>query len=876
MSEFEKRRRAEYKRKRKKCIIAQTAVILLLTLVMLASFIAYQVMNQTYYIEYTENSLVDYKVYLKENDFYEEEYLDKGQSYVASLIDNIKTDFIYRLNMDASDVDYEYSYSVDAELRITDRTSNATIFSSTEVITPENTVAQNSNNKLIINESVDVNYGEYNNLAARFVETYKLTNATSKLILAMRVNVLSSCEEFESDNSNEYVMMLNIPLNSTTLEITMTSSVPSSESKIIASDRGASKDTAKVIAIISAALDALCIIALIIFIFTTRNTDINYNIKVQRILSKYRSYIQKINNPFSSDGYQVLMVDSFREMLEIRDTIQSPILMSENEDKTRTEFIITTNTKILYMYELKVDDYDIIYATPVNVDEAEAELSEETAEVVEESVAETIEEVAEITEETVAEVAEEVAEVVEEPVAEVAEEVAEVVEETVAEVATEVAEVVEETVAEEATEVAEVVEETVAEVTEEVAEVAEEAVAEETTEVAEVVEETVAEVAEEVAEVAEEAVTETSESPAPVNNAEVVTEEAVAQLIAEGDDADSYRIVDGKIVHVRFRTSFMSRLIQAGDEIQRYYTAIKNKLLSYKGVKARGSFHFESFNKGRIQCAKINVKGVALIVNIGLNPNDYDMQKYRLTDVGDKPNLNKVPMQIKVKSQRSLATALRFIEEVMKKNDIPFAQEQNADYSMPYETDEQLVERGLIKIILPGGVEIDENSRIEKLDVGAILNDTKKNKQLETIVIETPNEPTHIYEIEFVSENTVDEELVVAAVAEPTSELADIEYDDTPDEVYEETEGHPGLEVINVVWPERAHKNKIYRYDPNGEKISEGDIVLVPTKDVAQNKEVVRKAIVVQGNHLIEADSHQHSLKKVIAIVRAEKDEETV
>ena len=200
MSEFEKRRRAEYKRKRKKCIIAQTAVILLLTLVMLASFIAYQVMNQTYYIEYTENSLVDYKVYLKENDFYEEEYLDKGQSYVASLIDNIKTDFIYRLNMDASDVDYEYSYSVDAELRITDRTSNATIFSSTEVITPENTVAQNSNNKLIINESVDVNYGEYNNLAARFVETYKLTNATSKLILAMRVNVLSSCEEFESDN----------------------------------------------------------------------------------------------------------------------------------------------------------------------------------------------------------------------------------------------------------------------------------------------------------------------------------------------------------------------------------------------------------------------------------------------------------------------------------------------------------------------------------------------------------------------------------------------------------------------------------------------------------------------------------------------------
>ena len=44
------------------------------------------------YINYTEKSNIDYKVYLKENDFYEDEYLPKDMIYVASLIDNIKID----------------------------------------------------------------------------------------------------------------------------------------------------------------------------------------------------------------------------------------------------------------------------------------------------------------------------------------------------------------------------------------------------------------------------------------------------------------------------------------------------------------------------------------------------------------------------------------------------------------------------------------------------------------------------------------------------------------------------------------------------------------------------------------------------------------
>ncbi|MBQ9781787.1 MAG: hypothetical protein IJW26_01220, partial [Clostridia bacterium] len=77
----------------------------------------------------------------------------------------------------------------------------------------------------------------------------------------------------------------------------------------------------------------------------------------------YRSYIQQITVPIDKEGKQVLTVSSFQELLEIRDTIQKPVLMYENDDKTLTEFLIPTDTAIIYAYEIKVDDYDEIYST---------------------------------------------------------------------------------------------------------------------------------------------------------------------------------------------------------------------------------------------------------------------------------------------------------------------------------------------------------------------------------------------------------------------------------------------------------------------------------------------------------------------------------
>jgi hypothetical protein len=208
----------------------------------------------------------------------------------------------------------------------------------------------------------------------------------------------------------------------------------------------------------------------------------------------------------------------------------------------------------------------------------------------------------------------------------------------------------------------------------------------------------------------------------------LVTHDSVEDIVPEEvkEDGAETTALTNEIVHVRCISSFTSRLIQSEPPIQDYYTILKNALLSYKGVKARMSFNFESFNSGRVQCAKLNVKGKSFLVYLGLDLDEYNVNKYHFSDASDKPKFEKVPMMLKVKSDRSLKYALELIEEVMKKNGFekdPKFTEQ--DYHMPYETTAALAEKELIKLILPQGVSLAEGIKLVKTDVGALLDEAK-------------------------------------------------------------------------------------------------------------------------------------------------------
>ncbi len=371
MSESEKRERAEYQKQRKQIIRVILAIILGLSILAVTFTCIFVALDADTYVYFQETGSVVYHAYLNDNEYYEEERLNGGHAYVSSLIQKMDAAFTYRVNMDADDVTYRYQYRVDARLVVLDRNSGAPIYNPVETILGP-TVSTFRGKTLTIDPIVSIDYVHYNEKAKAFIENYHLKDVSAQLTVTMYVDIVGMSEKFAQDNAGQYYVQVMIPLNQEIIKPQSTSTIPQGQQTVLANPH-TNKAAFRALAEYFGILDLIALAALAYYVYTTRDEHIDYEIKVQRVVNSYKSFIQKINTAFDSTGYQVLTVDTFREMLEIRDTLQLPILMFENEDKTRSEFLIPTNSGLLYLFEIKVDNYDELYLNTENKESEENE-----------------------------------------------------------------------------------------------------------------------------------------------------------------------------------------------------------------------------------------------------------------------------------------------------------------------------------------------------------------------------------------------------------------------------------------------------------------------------------------------------------------------
>ena len=66
-------------------------------------------------VNYEEKSDVIYKVYLKDNDIYNKDYLNMNEKYISKLVDKIDIDFKYNSLFD-KDINGYYGYRVDSKI----------------------------------------------------------------------------------------------------------------------------------------------------------------------------------------------------------------------------------------------------------------------------------------------------------------------------------------------------------------------------------------------------------------------------------------------------------------------------------------------------------------------------------------------------------------------------------------------------------------------------------------------------------------------------------------------------------------------------------------------------------------------------------------
>ena len=342
--------------KRRNVVTTFVSLIIIVFILSLSFLGIYVNRSKGYYVSYDETSKIDYKVFLKENEFFDNNYIGTNQQYIASLIEYIEADFYYDLSLEEKDIEYKYSYRIEANLNVKQKGTNLSLYNNDIELLKE--IEKTSNLKNVsIEENIKIDYNYYNDLIKKFINVYELENIESTLTVNMYVNIIGSCEDFVENKEKESVMSLQIPLSTKTMAIDINDNLIVSENNLM---QCKSIYTNNYIFIVLSGIFMFidtCLIGLTFrYIIKTRTAEDLYEKELKKILNNYGSYIQTLSNDFAFSEYQLLKVETFTDMLEIRDTIRQPILMKQNPEKTGAYFVIPSNSKILYVYRLKVGD----------------------------------------------------------------------------------------------------------------------------------------------------------------------------------------------------------------------------------------------------------------------------------------------------------------------------------------------------------------------------------------------------------------------------------------------------------------------------------------------------------------------------------------
>lgn len=306
-------------------------------------------------IVYRETSTVNYKVYLKDNNFYETPYLEDGMAYVASLIDKIHINYDYSLTSSTkSNIDVDYK--IVAKLIIGSQNNSKVFFEKEYDLTDSIKDKMIDTDIYHINREAIIDYNYYNDLANEFRASYAV-NTISNLEVQLIVEEKNS-ENNNHKMNNRSVTSLTIPLSEQEISIAMKEKQVNDVKTLVEEAKYYIKS--KEFYTISIVLLALVLtqIALITRYFIRKHRKLTkYDKYINRLLNGYDRIIVNVQTPHNKDMYEIIHVNDFQELIDVRDNTKEHINYHVIEKHKKCEFYVT-NDKDLYLYEVNSTDFD--------------------------------------------------------------------------------------------------------------------------------------------------------------------------------------------------------------------------------------------------------------------------------------------------------------------------------------------------------------------------------------------------------------------------------------------------------------------------------------------------------------------------------------
>ena len=293
-------------------------------------------------ITYSDTNKIEYKVYLKANEFYKDEYLGMNRAYVANLIDHIDIDYNYLFNIETL-TKMGFDYRIVAQLII--ENSKGISFVDEKYVVKD-TVHNDINNTgtFAVTEHAVIDYGYYNYLANKFkIET--------GVDIISYLNVYLEVDK-KTDESLNYAINettranIKIPLSERALEINF-------DANNLESTKSISPTEEVIVNYHYLALEIMLFIISTIFITlvikdlaSLIKSKTAYDKYVDKLLKNYDRLIVETKTKFDMTNYNITSVKSFTELLDVRDNLKLPIVYYNIIEHKKGIFYIKNNRDI--------------------------------------------------------------------------------------------------------------------------------------------------------------------------------------------------------------------------------------------------------------------------------------------------------------------------------------------------------------------------------------------------------------------------------------------------------------------------------------------------------------------------------------------------
>ena len=285
-------------------------------------------------VEYEDKSDVIYKV-----NYLEEDYISTGDRYVSSMVDDIDISYNYE-NIISEYIAGYYRYSVDASLITYLESSKDSLWKRDYKLVNEKTVLLDAGkiNNININDKFVIDFDRYREEVYSFMKQYDMEVSG---YLNIKINILEALN-FESLN-NQYedtkVINVNIPLTQDTFKINVDNINSINNCYELVTD-----GAMNIIFLIIGAFCGSVSLALLILVLRQfkiiNDMENEYNKQLDKILSKYDEQIVKIKRFYVSKKYNMIYVDSFKELMDVANNENKMISFKETKRDSESVFVV--------------------------------------------------------------------------------------------------------------------------------------------------------------------------------------------------------------------------------------------------------------------------------------------------------------------------------------------------------------------------------------------------------------------------------------------------------------------------------------------------------------------------------------------------------